>query len=279
MIKEAKCLIFDLDGTLYEDTHHFEFYANLLKKELTSEKQNDFKKDYLEIMAGEHPLTIGKAYDRIHDQILSIDPYTDRVVAVHEWNGEQWEDEKVLERYNKPVTYDFEKVIAIGDGWWLPFSVANHYGLSLEKCYQCYMLTKEFMVSEQFVLTKTPGLKASMEKWKKEKWLVLVTNSELYDVNNLLRELELENIFDQVISSAKKPTLTKKHYGDILLAYELFPEEVISIGDNFINEVAPALTKNMKAILIQPNAVTYNHPNLKVVPSFRNVLRPETLTK
>ncbi|GGF15603.1 hypothetical protein GCM10010954_12810 [Halobacillus andaensis] len=279
MFDQVKCIIFDLDGTLYEDIHHFEYYANQLKEKLSYGKHEAFEEDYIKVLQGEHPLSIGKAYDLKTDAILTVDPYTNLVVAAKTWKGEPWTHVQVAHHYPEEVSFDFENIIAIGDGWWLPFSIAVHHGLSLKDCYESYVQTKDFMVSDQFALTKTRGLKRMLGKWKQDKTLILLTNSESYDVVKLLDELQLNNIFDEIIVSAQKPSLTKKHFTRILQEYELFPEEVVSVGDNFMNEIAPALILNMKALLIQTTPFTYKHPNLQVVSSLTEVIKMESIKK
>ncbi|WP_173916965.1 HAD family hydrolase [Halobacillus sp. Marseille-Q1614] len=272
MIEDARSLIFDLDGTLYEDTDHFEFYAHLLKQKLPADKQGLFQTDYEKVLQGLHPLTIGTAYDLRENVILTIDPYTNRAASVLNWEGEEWLDQQVQIKYPDPVEFDFEHIIAIGDGWWLPYSVAVHYGVSLEDCHKCYMQTKDYMVSDQFSLTHTHGLREALEEWKKDKTLILLTNSEEYDVQNLLSELGLKNMFHETITSAKKPALTLSHFKRILEGYNLLPEQAVSIGDNFMNEIAPALITDMKGILIQPTTVPYKHPNLQVVSTLREII-------
>ncbi|CCG44628.1 HAD superfamily hydrolase [Halobacillus halophilus DSM 2266] len=105
------------------------------------------------------------------------------------------------------LTYDLEKRITLGDGWWLPFSIARHYGVSEEEVRECYGQTKEYMVSDQFSLTKTKGLRDALLKWRKEKRLVLITNSEAHDV---LNRIDLTDMFHERIPSAAKPLHTNE---------------------------------------------------------------------
>src|SRR6476660_4577892 len=43
---KLKVIVCDLDGTRYEDTHHFEYYAKQLQHKLPTEKHEAFWKDY-----------------------------------------------------------------------------------------------------------------------------------------------------------------------------------------------------------------------------------------
>ncbi|GEN52917.1 HAD family hydrolase [Halobacillus faecis] len=271
MIEKAACLIFDLDGTLYEDVDHFQYYANLLKERVSQNNQRCFDEDYKAIINGEHLLTIGKIYDMEHDAIVTVDPFTSKVEKVTSWYGDLWDREAVRQAYPHKLQYDFEQYIAIGDGWWLPFAVAMHYGVRIEEARECYVKTKDFMATEEFLMTKTKGLKAALERWKEDKLLVLLTNSEGYDVESILNRIDLSGLFHDHISSAFKPQKTEDHLNSILDRYHLNPEEVVSIGDNFLNEIAPALNMGMKAIFVQPTEVAFEYPDLQVVKSLEEI--------
>lgn len=269
--REAKLFIFDLDGTLYEDTDHFDYYASLLQQNLPTDKQQAFASDYSQMKAGKHPVTIGKAYDVERDAVITIDPMTEKATAVQDWNGSEWLPDMVQQVYPNPLHFNFEKMIAIGDGWWLPQVTARHYGLTARQVQDCYNKTKEYMVTDEFQLTKTPGLKDGLIHLGRQKNLVLVTNSEIDDVTRLLKELDLENLFDDIVPLALKPANTKKHFHSIMSRYGASPGETVSIGDNFINEIAPALALGMKAVYIQPYRREETNGNLCIVRSLANV--------
>lgn len=267
IIENSELLIFDLDGTLYEDTDHFDYYCGLLQKRAESDLQKEFYKAYEKMKKGLHPVKIGKVYDIKLDAAISLDPLTMQVTEVHFWDGTAMDDSKVKEEYPGELAYDFERFIAIGDGWWLPYVTAMHFGLSQQDTWDCYNATKDYMVSEEFTLTKTPGLKESLQELKKEKHLVLMTNSEEEDVKRLLRELELQDVFAEIVTSSQKPIKTKEILKRITSAFNVEPEKAVSIGDNFINEIAPALLMGLKAVYIQPNGSEIKHDNLTVVPT------------
>lgn len=270
---DYKLIIFDLDGTLYEDTDHFDHYASLLKERVAPEHQEDFIADYISMKKGTHAVGIGKAYDAVHDSVLTLDPLTLKVTHVQNWDGSEWDQEKVRSTYEDDFKFDFENIIAIGDGWWLPYSSARHHGVSVEDTYQCYTRTKDFMVTDEFQLTKTPGLKEGLLKLKEEAEVVLVTNSEEDDVQRLLVELDLDEIFPEIVPLAQKPVQTKEIFQKLMKKYGASPSETISIGDNLINEIAPALLLGMKTIYIQPTGIELEHDNLKVVNGLEELFK------
>ncbi|MCM3717435.1 HAD family hydrolase [Fictibacillus phosphorivorans] len=272
MIDEARLLIFDLDGTLYEDTDHFDYYCKLLQQCVEEDKKKAFWHTYESMKKGTHPVAIGKVYDIKNDTSVTVDPMTLQVTKVTSFEGEEWPEERIKQEYAGELVYDFDRLIAIGDGWWLPYATAMHFGLKQSDTWECYNATKEYMVTEQFQLTKTPGLKDGLARLKEEKKLVLLTNSEREDVKRLLRELELEGIFHALFTEGQKPLKTKEKIQTILDEFDVQPHEAVSIGDNFINEIAPSLLLGLKAIYIQPNRIEVEHENLIVIPTLTNAL-------
>jgi FMN phosphatase YigB (HAD superfamily) len=272
LIDEAKLLIFDLDGTLYEDTDHFDYYCRLMQQRVADDKKQAFWDTYESMKKGNHPVAIGKVYDIQNDVSVTVDPMTLQVTKVMTFDGEEWPSEKIKKEYPRELVYDFERLIAIGDGWWLPYATAMHFGLKQSDTWECYNATKEYMVTDQFNLTKTPGLKDALIRLKEEKKLVLLTNSEREDVQRLLNELELAGIFHALHTEGQKPLKTKEKIQAILDEFGVQPQEAMSIGDNFINEIAPALLMGLKAVYIQPNRIEVEHENLIVIPTLTNAL-------
>ncbi|MFX3624724.1 MAG: HAD family hydrolase [Ectobacillus sp.] len=268
IIDKCKVIIFDLDGTLYEGTSHFDYYAKQIEETLPVEQRPLFAEDYEKMKRGAHPLTIGKVYDKEYDVILTLDPLSLKAIEVHTWTGQKWRAEKVQSIYSTPIIYDTARMIAVGDGWWLPYAAGAHYGA--ENMRSAYDKTKIYMSSTDFHLPKTPGLQKALLKLRNEKKLVLITNSDELDVKRLLRGLELHEVFDFVITDALKPIETIKHFQMVISKHGVKAEEVVSIGDNFINEISPALKLGMYAVYITPHPTEFRHHHLMTVPTLAN---------
>ncbi|MFC0557757.1 HAD family hydrolase [Halalkalibacter alkalisediminis] len=265
MLASYKLVIFDLDGTLYEGTDHFDYYAEQLKDKVIDSKKDEFMNEYELMKQGKHIVSIGKVYDVERDLVLTIDPMTLLVSSAHTWEGNELREDQRSEFYNATLAFNFKDMIAIGDGWWLPFVAAKHFGV--KDCYPSYLATKEYMVTDQFSLERLPKLKEGLEELRQQTQLVLMTNSDREDVTRLLKELQLDGVFDHVVTSAQKPSQTTPLFTELLRQYQLEPNQVVSVGDNFINEIAPALLLGMKGIYINSHGFNMNHQSLTVVPS------------
>lgn len=266
----SQLYIFDLDGTLYEDTDHFSYYAEQLKLELPENVRNDFMKEYEKMEAGDHIVTIGKVYDVVRDHILSIDSVTSKVTNAWKWDGNQLVDDEIAQLYPHPISLDFDSMIAIGDGWWLPNVCARHYGAVDTQ--EAYHKTKEFMATDAFTLNQIEGLREALIHLKTKKHIVLLTNSQPDDVERLLNMLHLNDIFDDVITVAKKPQLTHHHFQQLMNKYDVQASSTLSIGDNFLNEIAPALQLNMRTIFIDFYGLEYAEYNGPKVQSISNII-------
>lgn len=266
-IDKSKVIVFDLDGTLYEGKSHFEYYANLIKLELPEEKQPLFEVSYKEMLQGNHPVKIGTVYDAVRDYIITLSPSTLEVQSVCNWDGEIIENGAAL--YEVPFQLEEKTRVVVGDGWFLPVAAAVHYGLT--DMYHCYYQTKDYMSSDEFMMEQTKGLKESLEKLRETKKLVLMTNSEYDDAKNILKMLELDNIFDVEIADANKPSRTVEHLESLRDRYAVHSNEIISIGDNFINEVIPAVHIGMNGICITNQQLELGIDRLFTVSTLENL--------
>ncbi|OQP01175.1 hypothetical protein B1689_05825 [Geobacillus sp. 44C] len=111
--RNVKAIVFDLDGTLYEETHHFEYYAAQVAKRLRKEDQHRFWEDYRAVLSGRHPLRIGSVYDAGEDLILLLQ--NGIVSEAYRWNGEKLGAAEVKTIYPGQVKIDLDRLFSIGD--------------------------------------------------------------------------------------------------------------------------------------------------------------------
>ncbi|MBO8157083.1 MAG: HAD family hydrolase [Bacillaceae bacterium] len=269
-IHQAKVIVFDMDGTLYEGTGHFQLFAENMKNLLTSSQQSDFMKMYESFRAGKSPLKIGSVYDAKEDVIWKWDPFTQTLTGASDWNHNTVNITDAPEKLSVEE-FDFKRWVPIGDGWWPPFVIARHFGLTNKDTGVAYHLTKEQMAEKDDYLKPTPGLKEFLESIVPFKKLVLMTNSEQDDAERILAQLGLDHLFDDRITSAYKPVKTKEHLQRVMEVYQVNSDEVLSIGDNFMNEVAPALQLDMRAVWITgSNQKPVDDPRYIKIPTLEN---------
>ncbi|WP_158553370.1 HAD family hydrolase [Peribacillus saganii] len=254
MYTKSKVIIFDLDGTLYEDTHHFDFYARRLQSKLLAAKQNAFWDDYQLALHGKHPLKIGRVYDVQKDLILQQEH--NLVKEAFMWDGSPLSNEDILPMYPGPIKMDLENTISIGDLWWLPASIARHYGLDAASGREAFLETRSFMMSPEFVMARIHGFGEALYALKDKGFkIVLLTNSPEKDSEVILTKLGFKSVFDKKVFEAQKPTHTAERFKEISEFFQVKYNELLSIGDNLVNEILPAKELGCSTILIDPHEI------------------------
>lgn len=253
-LSRVNLIVYDLDGTLYEDTHHFDYYANELKKRLQEDVQAKFQADYDAALEDKHPLRIGRTYDANRDLIL-VQLKGDVSEAFH-WDGTPLPKEEVERLYPEKVTVNLEDMFSIGDMWWVPGCMARHYGLTDAGTSEAFLATREFMMGPDFHMNRIPGLieaiAASRAGGVKQ---VLVTNSPEVDSTKILEKLGLLDSFDLKVFTARKPSGTKGVFARIKEQFDLPYEGFLSVGDNWVNEILPAFELGCQTVYIDPHGI------------------------
>ena len=268
-------IIFDLDGTLYEDQHHFAYYARQLSQMLPSASRDAFIRDYRAASQGRHPVQIGRVYDTGKDLVLvQID---NNLQEVYAWNGQTL---PVDEHYSGPVAIDQARYISIGDPWWIPQSIARHYGLSPVDCTRAFLQTREYMISPAFEMNPVPGFRETLLELKTNLNLVLLTNSPQADSAIILQKLGLDDVFDHMIFDGKKPRHTRRHFEEIRATFDTEIVNMLSVGDNYVNEIIPAWELGMPALFIDCHHTGHSRSAdmvvgsiAELIPVFRGLLK------
>jgi FMN phosphatase YigB (HAD superfamily) len=256
-LTRVQLIIYDLDGTLYEDTHHFDYYANELKKRLPADVQGAFQADYEAARRDDHPLRIGRTYDSNRDLILV--QIKGHVSEAYHWDGTALPQAEVQELYKDGVTVNLEDMFSVGDLWWVPGCISRHYGLTDAQTSEAFLATRQFMMGPEFHMNKIPGLQEALAVSRaggvKQ---VLVTNSPQVDSEKILDKIGLYESFDEKIFTARKPSGTKAVFERISQQFGIAYENILSIGDNWVNEILPANELGCQTVYIDPHDIGAN---------------------
>ncbi|MBE3596555.1 MAG: HAD family hydrolase [Hydrogenibacillus sp.] len=267
-LEACKLIVFDLDGTLYEETHHFDYYAEQIAARLPEAARNDFWRDYRDALDGRHTLRIGRAYDAAHDLILAH--RRGRVTDAWHWDGAPLSATEVEQRYPEPLTFDRKELLNVGDQWWLPASVAVHYGIAEKALGEAFLATRDFMQSEAFHMRPIPGLFEWIDAFRVHGGkTALMTNSPEPDSRTILKKLGLDQAFDALIFWAEKPLKTEAHLRALLERFQVAPTDAASVGDNWQNDIAPARRLGMKTVYIDAFGLAEGDDADWILPSLR----------
>jgi HAD superfamily hydrolase (TIGR01549 family) len=245
---EIKAIVFDLDGTLYEDTHHFKYYAESISNRLPQKLHEKFIFEYDSTVSGSHTLKVGRIYDTEKDFI--IEHITKKLKKVYTWDGTVVEKSIVKELYNDTIEIDMQRFISIGDLWWVPGVIGLHYGLNRTDIHACFLETRKYMMSNEFIMKPVKGFKETLEYLNPSIKLILLTNSPEPDSETILKKIDIQHLFHKKIFEGKKPSRTLERFEEVCNEFHLSFNEILSVGDNFINDILPAKKAGCKAIYI-----------------------------
>jgi len=145
--------------------------------------------------------------------------------------------------------------VEASDGWEAAVLLAGGERGASRAFAEPFGRTREFMLSDACDLEVPGGLVELLERTSGTSRRVLVSNTPSFGVMPLLARLGLTTLFDEIVCDAAKP----HRFAERLRGYaqvEALPERsVLSIGDHFVNDIAPALEAGCSSAYINPFGV------------------------
>lgn len=266
-----RAVIFDLDGTLYDDTHHFDYYARLLQAALPEARRATFWADYQAACAGRHALRVGRLYDRRRDWVLTCTG--GRVTAARTWDGTPVPAPALHRAYTGPVAVDHLDLLNVGDLWWVPAACAAHHGLDPAAQASAFLAVREWMSGPDFTLAGTPGLRETLlALGRRGVARVLATNSPQPDSEVLLAKAGLAGTMDRCFFRCNKPAGMAAVVEAVCAAHSLRPPQVLSVGDNYVNDIAPARALGCHTVYLDVHGTAADEPCDQRLPGLQQLL-------
>lgn len=164
--------------------------------------------------------------------------------------------------------------VEASDGWEAAVVLAGgERGLS--RAYgDAFARTRAYMLSDACELEVPDGLPELLERVAGRARRVLVTNTPAFGVMPLLERLDLLGSFDEISCGSEKPHRFDRRlraYADVA---GLEPRDVLSIGDHFVNDIAPALEAGCTAAYVDPFGVGPTGRAQLEAPRFEDLLEP-----
>ncbi len=226
MIQNIKTVVFDLDGTIYQNLEFYKDYLHFLTQdtkysdwegELVQFTRRVFDGEILEMnrfyrVAPLAPRTAGELFTKLGEQLCETLAYS-----------------QALER---------QDIIYLGDAWALVTFIGKSLGL-LEggRADSVYRRTRTQMERDR--MSGNERLKQAISKLCERRRVLLMSNSYEQTAQEFLHQLGYDGLFPHLFCSANKP------HGMIARLEEfdpnLFraPETVLAIGDHAYNDLMP----------------------------------------
>lgn len=264
-LNAIRLIVYDLDGTVYDDIRHFELYAKEIQSHLPAEARAGFWADYEATVSGRHPaLRVGSFYDVQHDLVLLT--RAGRVERALHWDGSELPPVVRQHLYPGTVEPDMVRILNVGDLWWVPSAISAHHGGLAENGYKSFLRIRDVMSAPDFEVRSITGLAEVVGSLKGKVVQVLATNSPQPDSEAILAKVGLLGLFDRMFFQSGKPAGLKVIFQELSDQYQLPMSAILSMGDNMVNEIAPARAMGCQTVFIDPHAVgdQEGHATVKV---------------
>lgn len=247
MDQNLKTVIFDLDGTIYQNVSFHRTYLRYLLEGTPWAKWETAFVDFVDDVFAGNKLAMNHYY-----QIVQVQVATPREFFA------------VLEQCICPsISYEQALIrsdlIYLGDAWAVVTFIGEMLGLIGDRRGD-YIYRRVRSHMEQQGMEGNPRLKAAIAELSHQCKVILMSNSYEATALEFLRQLGYEGIFPHLCSSANKPL-------DMIAHLErwdpqIFAESatVLSIGDHAYNDLMPIQQKGGGTVWINP---------------FQNIARPE----
>lgn len=251
-LNALRVIVYDLDGTVYDDTRHFELYAREIQSHLPDAVREAFWADYTAAVEGRHAaLRIGTFYDAERDLILET--RAGRAVRALHWDGSELPPLVRQSLYPGLVEPDHASIMNVGDLWWVPTAISAHHGGVAEKHQQAFLRIRDVMSDPEFVVRPISELQETIESLRGRVVQVLATNSPQPDSESIMRKVGLLGLFDRMYFRSNKPAGLKAIFDEVAADFGIPFHSILSVGDNLINEIAPAKAMGCQTVFIDPH--------------------------
>lgn len=251
-LSDLKVIIFDMDGTLYQDHTFMERYIRYLLENTEAEVHTEAAISLgMAILSGRHPVQCGYFYHEAEDLVLVRE--AGRFVHALNWDGAELPLDSAMADMLADETTLPEQLIPFGDPWGIAAIMGRRYKLPEQKRFEAFRRVREEMVLEPYAFPTSRSLFEALAALTAVEKKVVMTNTYLESGLAFLYYMEIHHLFDEVYCGAEKPGGIDRYMRE-LLAQGYKPEEILSVGDNGWNDLEPVRRLGGRTCLISPYA-------------------------
>jgi len=246
-LSAIKVIIFDMDGTLYQEHTYLERYIRYLLEGTQHEENTEVILQAAKaILAGEHEFKFGHFYHTLHD--VGLVRQGDGFIQGMTWEGAAVETSG--DRFG-PWSAAAPHLIHIGDPWGIATVIRHKYKLPEAKLHEAFVRVRKEMLLAPYQFELRRDLFQAIEELIEVEKKILMTNTHLESGNEFLAYMGIRHLFDEVYCGAEKP-LGLRSYVAALLEQGLKAHEILSVGDNPWNDLHPVRQMGGRTCFISP---------------------------
>lgn len=254
-LKQLHTIIFDLDGTLYQDhTFTTRYLAHLIRNTEFEEQAEKIHQLAEQIFDGRHPLRLDDWYDAERDWIVEHDG--ERAVRARDWAGRpvDWAASGAAETYTDAGLWAKEagarKLLYAGDAWSVVGILAARLKVPEPHRQAAFLRVREEMISPPHAIRKHERLHALLRRLPCR--AMLLTNTPGESAGAFATYLGLDGVFVYTGYGSGKPDGMAALIKRITQDEGLPASGILSIGDHAWNDLLPAKRSGCRTIAIAP---------------------------
>lgn len=247
----VRVILYDLDGTVYNDTVQFDYYISRIAARLPMERQPEVRRQFEAACRGEDPrLVVGRFYHAASGTSVELNQQrkVERVFrGAEEVPRNRWPD------LPETPQHDGYDLLNVGDLWGISSAVGRLFDLPREELRACFTETRAFMAGPDFRIQPIPGLVETMQMLRGKVGQVLATNSPPEASQVILQKTRMIDLMDTCYYNSNKPIGLPGLLERIRADFGAEPGEVLSVGDNYHNEIIAARQLGAQTAFIDPH--------------------------
>jgi FMN phosphatase YigB (HAD superfamily) len=246
---KIKVIIFDMDGTLYqEDTFMDRYIRYLLEGTEREEETEAYIAMARNILSGQHPVKLGHFYHKLDD--VALIQNTGSFIQGLIPEGHALDQQKFAELYESLSLTD-PNLIYMGDPWGVVTTIRHKCKIPEQKMKAAFERIREEMILPPYQFEFHNEMLQAIQKVTAVDKKILMTNTYEKSGIDFLQYMQIIHVFDEIYCGAEKPFGIQK-YVQSLLEQGYKPHEILSIGDNPWNDLYPVKQIGGRTCFISP---------------------------
>lgn len=252
-LRAIRVVLFDLDGTLHDDSRVTDRYASILEEIIPDGGGLGLRAEAEAVAGREHPALRPGVF---------AEPVRGIVVHAPEWAAEtatDWEGRPVpvpadlqgRVRHDGPLRY-------LGDSWQIIGALAARRGADQPIQRDAFALARRFINHEATSLIRLEHLDEVLDRLAPGRHLLLATNTPEDLARPLVDRLALRQPFAVVRFDARKPTGCTRLILQARRMWGTRPSEILVVGDNLWNDLLPPAGQGCRTVHIDPLGTDLN---------------------